>query len=93
MKQQGEPVLVIDETQQRMGFRMGGFSYAEELKNGKLVAGAWRFSAPDTDAPEIVRLHFNVPCHAFGLQVDGQDLAWDWQWIAAHRIETGPHPQ
>jgi len=80
--------VVLDTERHRTEFRSGGLVYAEEYRDGRLLPCQW-----GTPLAAIPDRHFNLQCHVFGLQVDGQDLQWGWRLVSARTAGTAAAPE
>jgi len=84
-------VLLTEGAEPTITYRSGLVVYEESLTQGRLVGRGWNASGYVNFYDGRLNPAEHATPQAFWLEVDGQLLAWDWEWQGLEEVATEAH--
>ena len=83
-------VLLVEQPEPTISYRTGWVVYEESFTKGQFVGRGWNGSGFVSFYDGRINPAEHPMPQAFWLEIDGQLLATDWQWVGLEKKSTGP---
>jgi alpha-galactosidase len=83
-------VLLVEQPEPTLSYRTGWVVYEESFTKGQFVGRGWNGSGFVSFYDGRIDPAQHPMPQAFWLEIDGQLLASDWQWVGLEKKSTGP---
>lgn len=83
-------VLLVEQPEPTISYRTGWVVYEESFTKGQFVGRGWNGSGFVSFYDGRINPSQHPMPQAFWLEIDGQLLATDWEWVGLEKKSTGP---